>query len=209
MRAVNGRLDKKALIVFAKQPEAGRVKTRIAKTTGDQHALEIYQELLGILLKTLEPLQVPVYLYADRHPVFDREKTGFYNRIQRGEHLGEKMKNAFREVFEEGYEKVIIIGSDCPYLTEGTLSDAFEMLEQTDICMGPSLDGGYYLLGMRAFYPALFDDIPWSTPVVLRETLDKATQNFLSTAMLIPLEDIDTFEAWKAYKRKTNGKEKK
>lgn len=114
------------------------------------------------------------------------------------------MKNAFKSVFnaysEQDTCKVVIIGSDCPYLTPSIMDDAFFCLEQADFVVGPTYDGGYYLLGMKIFTPNIFDDIEWSTESVFDQTIDKI-KNQGSTFQLLPtLHDIDTEDDWNRYK---------
>ncbi len=202
---------KNALIVFAKQPVKGKVKTRIADEVGAVRALEIYRNLLLRLQRVLEESKdfADLYIYADRHPVFDRGTTSHRHRIQLGNNLGEKMNRAMGEILDSGYEKVVLIGSDCPYLQPETLKDAFASLEETDIVLGPSVDGGYYLIGMKQHCPTLFEDIQWSSPEVFQCTLRKGSEAALSIGILRSMEDIDTFESWERFNHFIHGKEKK
>jgi len=194
------------LIVFIKNPEEGKVKTRIAHTIGNADALNIYLTLIDIVH------HVVINTDAVRHVFYseflnknDRwSDTSFCKHVQTGHDLGERMKNAFKSVFnaysEQDTCKVVIIGSDCPYLTPSIMDDAFFSLEQSDFVVGPTYDGGYYLLGMKIFTPNIFDDIEWSTESVFDQTIDKI-KNQGSTFQLLPtLHDIDTEDDWNRYK---------
>ena len=194
------------LIVFIKNPEEGKVKTRIAHTIGNAGALNIYLTLIDIVH------HVVINTDAVRHVFYseflnknDRwSDTSFCKHVQTGHDLGERMKNAFKSVFnaysEQDTCKVVIIGSDCPYLTPSIMDDAFFSLEQSDFVVGPTYDGGYYLLGMKIFTANIFDDIEWSTECVFDQTIDKI-KNQGSTFQLLPtLHDIDTEDDWNRYK---------
>jgi hypothetical protein len=104
------------------------------------------------------------------------------------------MSIAFKNAFQGGAPKVVLIGSDCAELTKDIIENAFQALEHSDVVIGPSFDGGYYLLGMSSFEPDLFENIAWSTPSVFEQTIAKAGQLHLSIAMLPRLNDIDTQE---------------
>ncbi len=192
-----------ALIVFAKRPEKGHVKTRVAHKVGEEKALSIYNELLSILRSTLREVDIDIYLYADQHPIFDEDRPPFHTRLQKGQNLGIKMSNAFLDLLPY-YKKVVIIGADCPYLDAKMIDEAFKQLDQTALTIGPSKDGGYYLLGMKKMHQFLFEDIEWSTSKVLQTTLNKAIEEGLNVSLLDTLEDIDTFEAWERYKSHNN-----
>ena len=117
------------------------------------------------------------------------------------------MKNAFKLVFEKRYKKVTIIGTDCPDLNAGILLKSFRELSKKNIMIGPSTDGGYYLLGMNGFYPFLFNGIEWSSTQVLTDTINKVKANNLSMFMLPELIDIDTeqdLKDWLSKAKKEN-----
>jgi len=194
------------LIVFIKNPEEGKVKTRIAHTLGNAGALEIYLTLIDIVH------QVVINTDAFRHVFYsefvnknDRwSDTSFYKHLQIGHNLGDRMKNAFESVFnvfsEQDTSKVVIIGSDCPYLTPSILNDAFFYLEKADFVVGPTYDGGYYLLGMKIFAPNIFDDIEWSTENVFDQTINRIKNQGSTFQQLPTLHDIDKEEDWIRYK---------
>ena len=119
----------------------------------------------------------------------------FQKRLQKGRHLGEKIHSAFYELFP-AYDRVVIIGSDCNQLKTEIINQAFSALEEHDVVIGPSLDGGYYLLGLNSFYPQLFDNIPWSTNRVTQITIDRIKSLGLSYQLLEELRDIDYYADW-------------
>jgi len=123
----------------------------------------------------------------------------FHKRLQHPGDLGERMLDGFRIAFEEGYDKVVIIGSDCPGIDTDYLNEAFVALDDHDVVIGPALDGGYTLLGMRTFTPTLFKNIAWSTSEVLPATLARAAAVGRSVHQLKPLSDVDYLADWLGY----------
>ena len=187
-------LENGAIIIFVRHPELGKVKTRLAATIGNEKALAVYEFLLMHTCRIIENITVPAYIYyADKIVHGDIWKgAGIKKKLQQGEDLGEKMANAFREVLQEGYHKAVIIGSDCYDLTLELIAQAFEMLENADIVIGPAKDGGYYLLGMNAPFKNIFENIEWSTDTVFSKTMDKIRQINYTFSILTVLADIDT-----------------
>lgn len=187
---------KSALIIFVRNPELGKVKTRLAKSIGDENALFIYKQLLERTYEITSDLSCDKFVfYADEINHDDLWKNEIYKkRLQSGEDLGGRMRGAFNALFEEGYEKVIIIGSDCYELTTSILEDAFKRLEQADFVLGPSTDGGYYLLGMKAMNEVLFANKKWSTDTVLVDTLNDIKTSAASYFLLTKLTDVDEEE---------------
>lgn len=185
---------KELLIIFVKNPEKGHVKTRLAKSVGEERALEVYEALLEITKQVTLPLNCEKQVWYSKEisesDLWDDER--YEKRVQRGENLGGRMQNAFRDVFESGFEKVVIIGSDCADLTQGILEDAFAALDHHRAVIGPSEDGGYYLLGMADFFPDLFEEKSWSTDSVYQDTLIQMEKNSISCFRLPELNDIDT-----------------
>ena len=184
---------KSALIIFVKNPEAGKVKTRLAKTIGNEKALQVYLQLLEHTFQITLPLQNDKYVfYSEKTEDADRWFcNGYYQRLQFGADLGERMLNAFTELFESRYEKVVIIGSDCFELNAELIKTAFDQLEQYDAVIGPALDGGYYLLGLSKLYPDVFLNKPWSTGAVLQQTLSDFEKLALKYFSLPALRDVD------------------
>jgi rSAM/selenodomain-associated transferase 1 len=197
---------KNAVIVFQKNLVAGRVKTRLAKTLGNDEALEIYKSLIKttyLEIGQLKDVDIFIYLsdYVEELP-FDIKGKSYQILAQEGKDLGERMKNAFRDCFGKGYQKCIIIGTDCPEISTKDMQLAFDKLSYKDIIIGPAADGGYYLLGLKKETPALFESINWSTAEVLSSTTHRAEGQNLSFEKLRTLNDIDTEKDWKLYNLK-------
>jgi len=184
---------KEALIIFAKKPELGKVKTRLAATIGNEQTLFIYQKLIEHTITVTKELSVDkIVFYSDSIVEKDNWDSGIYQKkLQSGNDLGDRMKNAFKSSFTAGYEKVVIIGTDCFELNETLINKAFERLNNYDAVIGPAKDGGYYLLGLKNFNPSLFENIEWSTDKVLKQTIEFSKQLNLSVFLLPELSDID------------------
>lgn len=184
---------KQVLIIFAKNERYGQVKTRLADTTGHEIALSVYRQLLHHTCEVTRELPVKrIVFYSDYIDHDDLWSTTVYDkRVQFGHDLGERMKNAFANVFGEGAAQVVVIGTDCPELTTAIILDAFAHLNRHDVVIGPAKDGGYYLLAMKAVNNDLFRNIDWSTSLVLQQTLAICKQKDLSVFLLPELSDID------------------
>lgn len=197
-----------ALIIFIKNPELGKVKTRLARTVGDVKALEIYLQLQEITHKTIleyakEAPILPYLFYSNFIDSDDKWPNDFYvKKVQTGADLGERMLHAFQDVLKK-HQKACIIGSDCPTLSASIISQAFESLEDNAYCIGPSVDGGYYLLGINQTVETdidfLFENIAWSTENVLPETVKRIGENNQKYVLLPTLNDIDDEEDWQQY----------
>lgn len=189
-------LNLNALIVFVKNPVLGKVKTRLAATTSAEDALRVYSALVSHTQRILEglPAHIRVY-YSDQLEVNqgwpDKHCTVY---VQQGNTLGERLHHAFRETFDQGYRRVVVIGSDCLELTSDHLVSSFDLLTDHDVVMGPTFDGGYYLMGMTDFHPTLFAQKAWSTPLVYSQTLQDIEALNLTWQALETLHDIDTYE---------------
>lgn len=189
-------MGEKAIILFVRNPILGEVKTRLAATIGKENALEIYKKLLDHTRSITTDLPCDKFVfYADYINEQDIWKNEIYNkRIQDGEDLGERMTGAFQSLLGSGYKEVLIIGSDCYELSQQHLEEAFEMLQRTDVVIGPATDGGYYLLGLKEPTPELFTDMAWSKAGVFSETLSRL-QNLNRNYLLLPVRnDIDEVE---------------
>lgn len=186
--------SKKALIIFTRNPELGKVKTRLAKTVGDESALKIYKFLLKHTVELTKNLNVDKYVFYSenihREDIWDADT--FRKKLQSEGDLGEKMKNAFSEIFGMGYEKAIIIGSDMFDLNKNDLEVAFDSLQTNQFTIGPATDGGYYLLGMKELNSEIFQNKEWGTSSVLETTLkDLKDEKYV---LLEERNDIDYFE---------------
>ena len=188
------------LIIFTRNPEPGKVKTRLAKDVGDITAFKIYNFLLEHTVSVTRNLAVSkeVY-YSGAIPQNDIwEKEIFTKKLQQGEGLGKRMKDAFEEGFRNGYKNIIIIGSDLYDLQREDLEKAFQLLQDKDAVIGPATDGGYYLLGMNQLFPEVFEDKEWGTSSVLEDTLkDLKGKNI---ALLEARNDVDYYSDIKDHK---------
>lgn len=186
-------LSTTALVIFVRNPISGKVKTRLAKDIGDERALAIYLQLLQHTLEITRGLSFRKFIYyADEVSDYDLWSVpGYTKRKQNGNDLGERMLNSFKELFDQGFTRIIIIGSDCLQLKTETLEKAVTLLESNSAVIGPASDGGYYLLGLTKFYPDLFIDKPWSTDKVLAKTIDDFINQGISYGLLEELNDID------------------
>src|SRR5699024_6521982 len=135
--------------------QKGKVKTRLAETIGEARALDIYRELLTITKSVVEPLEIARQVWYSDYIDEDDLWPGvaYEKRVQEGKNLGMRMQMAFRRAFGSGFEKVIIIGSDCAEISTSLLRQAFDRLNNHGAVIGPAADGGYYLLGTNRFYP--------------------------------------------------------
>ena len=190
------------LVIFVKAPRAGEVKTRLAQAIGPEAACAAYRQLVELLLKNLATLPdlelrfTPDDALAEIQPWL---REGWRARPQGGGDLGERLNRACAEHFAEGCERLVIIGSDCPDVIVRDIEDAWAQLHATDIVLGPATDGGYWLIGLRAPRPALFEGIHWSTDIVLAATLARAKEANLKVALLRELSDVDTAEDWERF----------
>ncbi|MDX1279134.1 TIGR04282 family arsenosugar biosynthesis glycosyltransferase [Oceanihabitans sediminis] len=189
--------SKNLIIIFTRNPELGKVKTRLAKTIGDASALHIYSYLLEHTEKTIRNIDSDKAVYyseeINKEDIWDN--ATYLKYLQKGEDLGERMLHAFQNAFNNNYEKVIIVGSDLFDLKEKHIEEAFQKLNKRDIVIGPAKDGGYYLLGMKTLNEAIFKDKKWSTSSVFKDTLKDLYK--LKIHQLEVLNDIDTFEDMK------------
>ena len=181
--------------MFVRAPEAGRVKTRLAATLGAEGALRVYRRLAEHTVREARAVDAELRIHftpADReHDVRAWLGDGPRYLAQAEGDLGTRMDTAFRAAFADGAERVVIVGSDLPDLSAALLRRAFEALDQHPAVLGPARDGGYYLLGMRAMIPGVFDGVPWSTDAVLARTLERMRAAGVAPALLPRLADVD------------------
>jgi len=192
---------KTALIVFVKNPELGKVKTRLAAQLGNEKALEIYLNLLSYThaVATSWDAILRVY-YSDFIPEIDIWDVGFGTKhLQTGNDLGERLHHAVSETFDEDVDNVIVIGSDCPKLNVEHLNKARAELRDVDVVVGPAKDGGYYLIGMKSLHSELFEGKSWSSHLLFDQTMETMIQSGLSWYELPILGDIDTVEDLERY----------
>ncbi len=186
--------QKNLLLIFTRNPELGKCKTRLAATVGDIAALEIYRFLLSHTARVTRGLNLIKEVHYSETIWEDDlwDKTDFDKKLQKGKDLGERMCNAFKNGFDRGFEKITIIGSDLYDLKSVDLEMAFNKLAHSDYVLGPAQDGGYYLLGMKKFNPNLFKNKKWGTEKVLKDTLADIENESISLLEL--KNDIDVYE---------------
>ncbi|HYW06347.1 MAG TPA: TIGR04282 family arsenosugar biosynthesis glycosyltransferase [Longimicrobium sp.] len=188
-------MTRRAVLVFVRAPEAGRVKTRLAAGIGAAAALRVYRRLAEHAVREAlaTGAEVRVHFTPAERGAEVRAWLGGEPRYfpQAVGDLGERMEAAFRAAFEDGAERVVIIGSDLPDLSAELLREAFAFLDSRPAVLGPARDGGYYLLGMRAMVPGVFHEVPWSTDAVLARTLDRMRDARADPALLATLADVD------------------
>ncbi|MFP4305660.1 MAG: TIGR04282 family arsenosugar biosynthesis glycosyltransferase [Desulfococcaceae bacterium] len=186
------------ILVFAKSPRRGRVKTRLARTMGEEAALLLYRAFVADLLDALSDAAGRVAIFhhpADAEAAM-REWLGdrWTYRPQRGADLGDRMANALADSFAGGADRAMVVGGDLPDLPKSVVSAAFRGIETNGAVLGPARDGGYYLIGFSAsaFQPAVFRDIPWGAESVYRRTLARMAESGLTPAALPVWNDVDT-----------------
>jgi hypothetical protein len=187
-------MPKNLLLVFTRNPELGKVKTRLAKTVGNATALKIYIFLLertrDIAVKVAADKAVYYSVKIRENDIWDA--SIFQKHQQVGEDLGIRMLHAFKNGFKAGYEKVMIIGSDLYDLTAETIENAFIALKDNEVVIGPAEDGGYYLLGMNSLEEKVFKNKKWGTETVRKNTLEELKDK--KVFLLGELNDVDVFE---------------
>lgn len=203
--------DKNTLVIFARMPRPGKVKTRLGQAIGMEQAAEIYKgfaEHAFALGRQLREHGSVVHVFYDPDGSRDEmiEWVGANVDLvpQEGATLGDRMRHAFDTAFNRGSRRTVIIGTDVPELNSHLLNEAFLALADHDIVIGPSRDGGYYLIGMKPPTKEVFEGIAWSSADVLSATLTHIHRLNLSLVQLSGLADIDTAEEYDAYLRRIN-----
>ena len=186
------------LIVFTRYPEPGESKTRLIPALGRRGAADLHRQMTERTLswarrwKECFPASLEVHFTGSSKESFQKWLgPDLSYRSQPEGDLGARMHEAFRQAFREGVEKVVIVGTDCPGLSEDLAQEAFAGLDQGEVALGPAKDGGYYLIGLRRPAEELFREIPWGTGEVLAKTLEAAQRLGLRVSLLKALEDID------------------
>lgn len=177
------------LLIFVKEPIPGQVKTRLAAEIGADAACQVYRRCVERTLERLSVLRDEITLYVEPAEAIGGIQAWLGSawpvQPQRGATLGERLAHATDRTFAEGMHRVIVIGTDSPWLDGVLIEEAFSAMEQADLVLGPAVDGGYYLVGLAKPAPGLFRGIAWSTSQVLDQTL--ATARTLGrTASLLP-----------------------
>ncbi len=186
------------LSVFAKYWQPGQVKTRLAATVGGATAARIYQHGLQLTLRRFSALadRRSVVVWPPGHDTEWKSLLGasWALEFQTPGDLGERMRQFFQQAFERGSQRVVLIGSDSPTLPVDHIHQALAALESHDVVLGPSDDGGYYLIGMKQPLIELFENISWSSPQVWQQTLDAARRYHRRLASLPAWYDVDTVD---------------
>jgi uncharacterized protein len=197
--------DRDRLLIFTRYPQPGKAKTRLIPALGPVKAADLQRQMTEHtlaqvqLLTATQPLSVEIW-YAGTEAeteTSDRDQmqtwlgTQWSYQLQRGADLGERLIQAIQTAFDQGMQRVVTIGTDCPGLDAARLQQALQRLDHHDLVLGPATDGGYYLIGLRRFLPELFVDMPWGSETVLQQTLAAAEKLGLTIAALDPLTDVD------------------
>jgi rSAM/selenodomain-associated transferase 1 len=188
--------NENALIIIAKRPRAGHVKTRLNGHLPETKIVEIYSFLLEQTIRKLRSIKD-----VDTFIAYAPESAGEYfahfgiELIQLDESdLGAGMFKAFHSVFSAGYRKVVLIGADIPDVSPAIILNALQLLSTKDLVFGPARDGGYYLIGMRKLINEVFDKVPWSSDQTLEISLRRSKQHNYSVGFTETLSDIDTID---------------
>lgn len=191
-----------ALIIFIRNPEKGKVKTRLAKDLGVDQAFEVYLSLLEHTRQVATKVQARRMLFYSHFIDFNDEwdETLFEKYLQQGDDLGARMNHAFETALKDKPDSAVIIGSDCPQLDESIIEQAFAALNEFSYVLGPATDGGYYLLGMNAPSPFLFEEMAWSTSDVATQTKIRIARSEQGYYTLPELSDIDELDDWLRWK---------
>ena len=183
------------LILFAKSPQQGKVKTRLEADLGKAATLQFYLSLLQKQVSLVESCSFATHSLwvdgQDQHQVFG--SLAGKGHQQQGCNLGERMENALKSELLQ-FERVVLIGVDCPEMNISYIRSAFQSLKEKDVVLGPARDGGYVMIGFKNNVADIFDDIPWGTDQVLDSTLNKIEHLKLECCLLETLDDIDTVE---------------
>ena len=197
-----------AIVTFARAPELGRVKTRLASELGARAALAAYHELGRVcwqaVLAARSALGCRTLVAFTPAPAEQAMRDWLpgadaYLAQPEGD-LGRRMLAAIAAALGGGAQRVVLIGTDCPMLSPQLIAEALAALDDVDVVIGPATDGGYYLVGMSRAHAALFADVPWSSHLTLSITLERAATAGLRVAQLAPLSDVDTADDWRAWR---------
>jgi len=192
--------NRETILVFLRAPENGRVKTRLARDIGYEKALDLYKNFVQKTLLAVEKSGVDhriCFFPAERQAMVEDWLGQNHTYMhQAGKDLGHRMDNALSRVFSQGAQKAVLVGTDIPDISAHHLLTALDLLNKNDVVIGPSLDGGYWLIGFQrdGYCPDLFQQIDWGAETVFSATIEKCQANGLSTGILPVLRDIDTLE---------------
>ncbi len=189
-------MSKQQLLIFLKYPTPGQVKTRLAAALGDAAAADVYRTCVESTLRAMQRFRQEAVLWVAQAEALEacRRWLGpeWNFQKQQGDSLGERLIHATAQAFAQGAGSLVVIGTDSPWLNAQTVEDAFRSLRQNDVVLGPSEDGGYYLIGLSRHLPGIFENIAWSTANVYRQTLENAKRLGLFVESLAMGYDVDT-----------------
>jgi rSAM/selenodomain-associated transferase 1 len=197
------------VIVFLRAPERGRVKTRLAQEIGDDRALALYKAFVQTTLLAVEQSGMDhklCFFPADQRALVENWLGPDHAFMpQKGNDLGQRMGNAMAAVFDQGASKAILVGTDIPDIKDRHLLEAMDLLDHNQVVIGPSFDGGYWLIGFQRdrFCPDLFFQVDWGTDTVFSTTLEHCKAANLSVGLLPTLQDTDCLEDLQAFPKNT------
>lgn len=198
----------KRILLFARVPQLGKVKTRLAGTLGKDTVLRLYMCFVEDIFETTRQKKYDTTVCYYPAEEASKISTWLGNTVeyqpQSGRTLGERMQHAFRLIFSKGVDQAVLIGTDIPDLEPDIIDEAFSSLVDNDVAIGPTVDGGYYLIGFRAdsFNGTVFSEVPWGTEHVFRKTIQLMDQVGLRKKILPVWQDIDTIEDLEAFHRR-------
>lgn len=198
-------MNDRCLLLLVKDPAHGPVKTRLARAIGQDTARALYENFIHDMISRLEREAFSFFICVHPENALAGLKTLFGQHLhylaQRGDNLGRRMENCLRDAFSRGFQRAILVGSDIPDLPGEIVTDAFRFLNTFDCVIGPSIDGGYYLIGFRidSLLSEAFSGIRWGTETVLEETIEILARYHLTTHLLKTWRDIDTVDDLKRF----------
>ena len=188
----------RALLVFVKNPELGKVKTRLKPELSNEECVAIYKAMVNDLVKNIQTEKYyDIFFFftpKNSEDVVQQWLGNEFNLVPQSDgDLGKRMNNALNWAFENDYNNAVLIGTDCPTIDQNLIVNAFKNLENLDVVLGPSEDGGYYLVGTKSQQPEIFENIHWSSEVVFSETILRIEDNNLTYSELETRSDIDKY----------------
>ena len=186
-------MNKNLLIVFVKNIKLGKVKTRLAKTIGTEGAFQVYKHLVEITENVTNQISFEKRVYFSDVIINEKwQKTTKF--VQKGADLGQKIQNSFENGQKDGFDKILLIGSDLPDISSTIIQKGINELENNEVVFGPAEDGGYYLVGMSKPHFCVFENKQWSTENLLQTTLNELNEKGIGYSLLETLNDVDTID---------------
>ena len=207
--------NKQAIIIFSRLPIGSETKTRLASLLNEQQREILHVAMWADIFSEVMNLsgKINIFLYWTGSGDINNYKKfipeNFILRQQTGGNLGEKMNNAMREIFYTGYNRVVLIGSDIPSVRHENIERAFDSLNHSDVVIGPSEDGGYWLIGMKKFIPDSFNISKWGNSSVLNSTIKKLNDSGTIYNLADTLQDLDTPDDIKIFMSQADNQDRK